>query len=123
MKKVAGKLKLTLAQFRELEAFAQFSSDLDQKTKEQIERGYRITEILKQTNNNPLSILEQVLSIFAAVNGFLDPIPLEDISLKKSEFVKHILTTTTDLKDRLINGEWDEKIEEQLKQVFTEYLR
>lgn len=79
MKKVAGKLRLELAQFRELEAFAQFATDLDEGTRKQIERGRILTELLKQPQYQPLAFEDQVVSIFAAINGYLDAIPAEKI--------------------------------------------
>jgi len=79
MKQVAGTMKLELAQFRELEAFAQFSSDLDDKTKAQLERGERVNAILKQGWDTPLSVAEQVVIIFAAVRGHLDKIDTNNI--------------------------------------------
>jgi len=79
MKKVAGKLRLDLAQFRELEAFAQFGSDLDEKTRAQIERGKRTVEVLKQNQYSPLLVENQVAIIFALINGFMDDVEVEDI--------------------------------------------
>lgn len=80
MKKVAGKVKLELAQFDELQAFAQFASDLDQATRNQLARGQRLREILKQPQYSPLSVSEQVAIIYAGINGYLDDIPLEKVS-------------------------------------------
>lgn len=80
MKKVAGKLKLDLAQFRELEAFAQFGSDLDEATKQQINRGMRVTEILKQGQYQPIPQAKQVAILYAVTNGYLDTVPVEKIS-------------------------------------------
>ena len=76
MKRVAGTLKLDLAQFRELEAFATFGSELDAVSKAQLERGYRLVELLKQPLNSPMVVQEQVVSIFAGTNGYLDDIPV-----------------------------------------------
>ncbi len=106
MKKVAGKLKLSLAQYRELEAFAQFGSDLDEATKQQLNRGARITEILKQPQFSPLSVSKQVAIIYAVINGYTDKIEVTDLakfekelymSLEQSaqDFVKHIETEGT----------------------------
>lgn len=80
MKKVAGKVKLELAQFDELQAFAQFASDLDQATRNQLARGQRLREILKQPQYSPLSVAEQVAVIYAGINGYLDDIPVEKIT-------------------------------------------
>ena len=80
MKKVAGKVKLELAQFDELQAFAQFASDLDQATRNQLARGQRLREILKQPQYSPLSVAEQVAVIYAGINGYLDDIAVEKIT-------------------------------------------
>jgi len=79
MKKVAGKLKLDLAQFAELEAFSQFASDLDKATQNQLARGQRLRELLKQAQSAPLPVEEQVATIYTGLNGFLDPIAVKDV--------------------------------------------
>ena len=79
MKQVAGKLKLELAQFAELEAFSQFASDLDQDTQNELARGKRLREMLKQQQNAPIPVEEQVAIIYAGINGFLDEVPVEDV--------------------------------------------
>lgn len=79
MKQVAGKLKLELAQFAELEAFAQFSSDLDQATQNQLARGTRLRELLKQAQSAPLTVEEQVITIYTGVNGYVDDIPVDKV--------------------------------------------
>lgn len=93
MKQVAGTMKLDLAQFRELQAFAQFSSDLDDKTKKQLDRGSRINEILKQGWDNPLVVEKQVVVIFAGVQGYLDNIALEHITAWEKAYLEYIETT------------------------------
>ena len=80
MRQVAGSLKLELAQYRELAAFAQFGSDLDKTTQEQLERGKRLVEVLKQGQYVPLSFSKQILIIYAGTNGFLDDLALEEVS-------------------------------------------
>ena len=90
MKKVAGKLRLDLAQFKELEAFAQFGSDLDEKTKSQIERGRRTVEILKQGQYEPMSVEHQVAIIYALTNGFLDDVAVEQIKAWEDGFHKYL---------------------------------
>lgn len=79
MKQVAGKLKLELAQFAELEAFSQFASDLDQATQKQLARGQRLREILKQPQSSPLSLEDQVTTIYAGTNGYLDTLPVNEV--------------------------------------------
>ena len=80
MKQVAGSLRLDLAQFRELAAFAQFASDLDKVTKGRIDRGQRLTEILKQPQYQPVPVEKQVMIIFAATNGYLDDVPVDQVA-------------------------------------------
>lgn len=86
MKKVAGRLKLDLAQFRELAAFAQFGSDLDKATRDRINRGQHVTEILKQPQYEPMPVEQQVMIIYAATNGYLDDIPLEKVQEAEASF-------------------------------------
>lgn len=90
MKQVAGKIRLELAQFSELEAFAQFASDLDASTQQQLARGQRLREILKQPQYSPLSVAEQVASIYAGTNGYLDDIPLDKVATFKQGFVAYL---------------------------------
>jgi F-type H+-transporting ATPase subunit alpha len=85
MKQVAGSLRLDLAQFRELEAFAQFGSDLDKATMAQLERGRRLVESLKQPQYKPLPVEKQVLLIYAATNGYVDAYPIEAIAKYEQE--------------------------------------
>ena len=87
MKTAVGTLKGDLQQFRELEAFAAFGSDLDAVSKAQLERGYRLTELLKQGVNSPLPVEEQVVSIYAGTHGFLDDLPIDDVRRFESELL------------------------------------
>ncbi|PIR73407.1 MAG: F0F1 ATP synthase subunit alpha [Candidatus Moranbacteria bacterium CG10_big_fil_rev_8_21_14_0_10_35_21] len=90
MKKVAGKLRLDLAQFRELEAFAQFGSDLDENTRRQIERGKRTVEILKQGQYEPMAVENQVVILYALTNGFVDDVAVEEIQKWENDFHKYL---------------------------------
>ena len=90
MKSVSGTLKLDLAQFRELEAFATFGSELDAVSKAQLERGYRLVELLKQPLNSPMPVEEQVVSIFAGTNGFLDSIPVGEVRRFEAELLEYM---------------------------------
>lgn len=90
MKKVAGKLRLDVAQFRELEAFAQFGSDLDENTRQKIERGRRTVEILKQGQYEPMAVEHQVAIIFAVTNGFLDDVAIEKVAVWEKDFHKYL---------------------------------
>jgi len=88
MKKVAGRLRLELAQYRELEAFARFGSDLDKATLQQLRRGSRLVELLKQGQYQPMPVEKQVVSVFAGTNGFLDEIPIEHVQRYESEMLE-----------------------------------
>lgn len=124
MKQVAGKLRLELAQYRELAAFAQFEAELDEKTKKFLDRGGRITEVLKQNKNQPLDLARQVLILWAGVNGYLDSLPVSKIEEFERKFLEYI-----ELKDKkiidLINKYkiLDKKIEDQLPQLVKELMR
>ena len=97
MKAVSGTLKLDLAQFRELEAFATFGSELDKVSAAQLDRGYRLTELLKQPLNSPMPVEEQVVSIFAGTSGYLDRIPVADVRRFEAELLDHMRTRRADL--------------------------
>jgi F-type H+-transporting ATPase subunit alpha len=101
MKQVAGKLRLDLAQFRELAAFAQFGSDLDEETKQRLERGKRITEILKQDQFVPMDVIDQILVLFAAVNGYIDEVPVERIRDWEDQYIKYVRSSHRALFDRV----------------------
>ena len=103
MRRVAGTLKLDLAQFRELEAFATFGSELDAVSKAQLERGYRLVELLKQPLNSPMVVQEQVVAIFAGTNGYLDDIPVGDVKRFESELLEAFRTRYRDLLDHIAN--------------------
>jgi F-type H+-transporting ATPase subunit alpha len=90
MKKVAGQLKLSLSQFRDLEAFAAFASDLDAASRAQLDRGARLVELLKQPQYSPFPVEEQVVSIWAGTTGQLDDVPVEDIRRFESEFLDYL---------------------------------
>lgn len=97
MKKVAGKLRLDLAQFRELEAFAQFGSDLDENTRKQIERGRRTVEILKQDQYEPMAMPSQVAILYALTNGFLDDVAVEKVKAWENDFHKYLKTSNKEI--------------------------
>ncbi|MFP5319744.1 MAG: F0F1 ATP synthase subunit alpha [Acidimicrobiia bacterium] len=97
MKSVAGTLKLDLAQFRELEAFASFGSDLDKLSQAQLERGYRLTELLKQGLHSPMPVEEQVVVIFAGTKGYLDDLPTGDVRRFEAELLEDLRTRHSDL--------------------------
>ncbi|MFZ2154225.1 MAG: F0F1 ATP synthase subunit alpha [Candidatus Moraniibacteriota bacterium] len=122
MKKVAGKLRLDLAQFRELEAFAQFGSDLDEKTRSQIERGKRTVEILKQDQYAPMLVENQVSIIYALINGFLDDVPVEKISQWEEDFHKFMKSSKKEVLDKIATQkELSEEIVIDLTKAIEEY--
>jgi F-type H+/Na+-transporting ATPase subunit alpha len=122
MKSVAGTLKLDLAQFRELEAFATFGSELDAISKAQLDRGYRLVELLKQPLNSPMPVEEQVLSIYAGTKGHLDDVPVGDVRRFESELIEYFRTTQSgllaDIKSSAIPDGIDDAIV-AFKQTFT----
>ncbi|OGH70098.1 MAG: F0F1 ATP synthase subunit alpha [Candidatus Magasanikbacteria bacterium RIFCSPHIGHO2_02_FULL_51_14] len=123
MKKVAGKLKLSLAQFRELEAFAQFASDLDPETKKQIDRGVRLTELLKQPQYSPVPVEEQIAAIYAVSNGYWDDVPVAMVGETESKFVTFMRKSKSKLMETLAVGEWTDDIEKKLMEACREFKR
>jgi F-type H+-transporting ATPase subunit alpha len=114
MRQVAGRMRLDLAQFRELAAFAQFASDLDPATKRQIDRGQRLTEVLKQPQYQPMPVEEQVVIIWAATNGPLDDVPVDKVREFEAQFLDYMRTSKADLLARILEQKRlsDELIEE-----------
>ncbi|MFA6989902.1 MAG: F0F1 ATP synthase subunit alpha [Candidatus Gastranaerophilaceae bacterium] len=116
IKAVAGKLRLDLAQYRELEAFAQFASDLDQATQNQLKRGEKLIEVLKQPQYQPLNVAQQTTILFAVNTGVIDKIENHSISEFKKEWFKYLDANLSDLKDKLNRGEWlDQQGQSDLK--------
>lgn len=124
MKKVAGKLRLDLAQYRELAAFAQFGSDLDEATTKQLERGKRVTEVLKQVQYSPIPVTNQIAIIYAVTNDFLDDIPVEKVKDFESQFHKFFTSQKKSLLKQLKEAkEFDEKLEKQLITAIGEFKK
>jgi F-type H+-transporting ATPase subunit alpha len=127
MKKVAGPLKLDLAQYRELEAFAKFGSDLDKTTQQQLRRGARLTEILKQKQFVPLKVEKQIALIWTATNGYLDHLPIELLADFEKEFLEHLENGHQSLLDLIIEKkELNDEIVAGLKQAvgsFTDMFK
>ena len=127
MKQVAGRLRLDLAQFRELEAFAQFGTELDKATQSQLNRGRRIVEILKQPQYQPLAVEKQVLLIFAAVNGFLDEVKVERIKEFETKFIQYIEGTHSDIiksirEEKTISERTEKLLSEVTKEFITSFI-
>jgi F-type H+-transporting ATPase subunit alpha len=119
MKQVAGTMKLDLAQFRELEAFAQFSSDLDERTKAQLERGERVNSILKQGWDTPLKVEEQVAVIFAAVRGHVDQVDVKNLPLWEKRYLDYMHASGKDVLKSIIT---EKKIVEETEQKLTDLI-
>ncbi len=101
MKKVAGGLRLDLASFRELEAFAQMGTELDKATQSRLDRGYRMVELLKQPQYRPMHVLDQVMSIFAGTRGYMDDVPVKDVRTWEEAFVTFMHAKRADVVDEL----------------------
>ncbi len=122
MKQVAGTLRLDLAQYREMAAFAQFGSELDQATQAQLSRGARMVELLKQEQYKPMPVADQVLSIFAGVNGFVDDVPVKDVREFEEGLLAHIKKHHPRVRDEVAaKKKIDEAFGGQLKQIMTDY--
>ncbi len=122
MKKVAGTLKLDLAQYRELEAFSQFGSDLDDATKKQLERGKRSVEVLKQLQYAPVKTEHQVVVFYALTKGFMDDVAIDKIKTFESELIDYSENNAkTFYKEIRESKMWTEKGEEELKKIITEF--
>jgi len=118
MKKVAGKLKLDLAQFRELESFAQFGSDLDEATKNQIELGRRLTELLKQSQLEPIPVEEQVVLFFAATGGLLNKVPVEKMKPAEESMLQAARARAKEVLSKIRStGDFDDKDGEKLTEI------
>ena len=124
MKKVAGSIKLELAQYREMAAFAQFGSDLDASTQKLLNRGSKLTELLKQDQYSPMTVAEQVVTIYAGVKGYLDSIDTSQIR----SFEKGLLDLVKNEKPEILesiqkSGKIEEDIDKTLSEVITNYKK
>ena len=119
MKQVAGKVKLELAQYREMAAFSQFASDLDLATQKMLARGARLVELLKQPQSSPLSIEEQVVLLFAGTRGFLDDIPTSDVVGWERDLLIDLQSTGKDILTTLAK---EQAISKELEAKLVEYL-
>jgi F-type H+-transporting ATPase subunit alpha len=115
MNKVAGRLKLELSQYRELEAFAQFGSDLDADTQRTLARGSRLVESLNQNERSPLAVEDQVVQVYAATNGFLDRILVDRVPEFLAELLTHMRSEHEDLCETIAGGNWKDDTQEALK--------
>ena len=122
MKKVAGTLKLDLAQFRELEAFSQFGSDLDEATKKQLDRGRRAVELLKQPQYSPILVEHQVVALYALVKGYLDDVAVVDILRFEKELVDYVETNAKKFMKQVREKKmWEDDGEAELKSAIESF--
>ena len=124
MKKVAGTIKLELAQYREMEAFSQFASDLDQVTQRLLARGERLTELLKQPQYSPMSVEDQVIAIFSGVRGHLDKIDVNQINRFEGQLLEHIRSSHPEIINAIKEtGDLDESTDAKLDQVVSDFVK
>ena len=124
MKKVAGSIKLELAQYREMAAFAQFGSDLDASTQKLLNRGAKLTELLKQNQYTPMTVAEQVISVFTGVRGYLDDIELNKIKKFEAGIIEKIKDEKSEIIDSIqSSGKLEKEIEQSLIQIIEEFKK
>ena len=124
MKKVSGSIKLELAQYREMAAFAQFGSDLDASTQKLLNRGAKLTELLKQDQYSPLTVSEQVISVYTGVKGYLDDIELNKIKLFEKNIIEKIKNEKSEILDSIqSSGKLEENIEKELVKIIEDFKK
>ena len=124
MKKVAGSIKLELAQYREMAAFAQFGSDLDASTQKLLNRGSKLTELLKQNQYSPMTIAEQVVSIFTGVNGYLDDLDVSQIRDFERDLYDLIKSSHPDLIESInSSGNLDDDVSAKLTSIIEDFKK
>jgi F-type H+-transporting ATPase subunit alpha len=121
MRKVAGRLKLDLSQYRELEAFAQFGSDLDVETQRTLARGDRLVATLNQNERAPLPVEEQVVQIFAGMNGYLDRITVARVPEFLAGVLESARAEARDLLEKIAAGDWSDETQQALDKVVSEF--
>jgi F-type H+-transporting ATPase subunit alpha len=121
MRKVAGRLKLELSQYRDLEAFSQFGSDLDADTQATLARGERLVRTLNQKERSPMAVEDQVVVIFAATNGFLDRVSVDRVPEFHADLTSRMHAECADLLGRIGGGEWDDEIESELREAVADF--
>jgi F-type H+-transporting ATPase subunit alpha len=124
MKEVAGSLRLDLSQYRELESFAAFASDLDATSKAQLERGARLVELLKQPQYQPLAVEDQVVSIFLGTEGHLDSVPVEDVGRFEAELLDHVRASEGDILTQIReSGKLGDELSDKLVEVINQFKK
>ena len=124
MKKVSGSIKLELAQYREMAAFAQFGSDLDASTQKLLNRGAKLTELLKQDQYSPLRVGEQVVAVFTGVRGYLDDVELKNIKTFEKDILDKIKNEKPEILETIqSSGKLEKETEESLIQIIEEHKK
>ena len=124
IKKLSGGIRTDLAQYRELAAFSQFASDLDDATKEQLEHGKRITELLKQKQYSPMSVADQAMSLYAADKGYMKDVDIDKVGDFESALLAYFESEKSDLKKQINDtGDWDDDIENQFKELVEDFKK
>jgi F-type H+-transporting ATPase subunit alpha len=123
MKKVAGRLKLELSQYRDLEAFAQFGSDLDADTQATLARGERLVKTLNQNERSPMAVEEQVVVIYAATNGFLDRVSVDRVTEFHADLVSRMRSENADVLEKIADGKWDDDLVEAVHAAVEEFAK
>jgi F-type H+-transporting ATPase subunit alpha len=122
IKKLGGGIRLALAQYRELAAFSQFASDLDEATRKQLERGQRVTELMKQRQYSPLSVAEMGVSLYAANEGFLDDVDVNKVVAFEDAMLAHIRSNNQDMLDKINeSGEYNDDIAAEIRQAIEDF--
>ena len=122
MKKLSGGIRIALAQYRELAAFAQFASDLDDATRKQLERGQRVTELMKQKQYAPMSVAEQALSIYAVDKGYMDDVAINKIGAFEAALHAHFANNLGDVLAKINeSGDWNDAFEASFKQGIQDF--
>jgi F-type H+-transporting ATPase subunit alpha len=121
IKKLGGGIRLALSQYRELAAFSQFASDLDDATRRQLDRGQRVTELMKQKQYSPLSVGQMAVSLFAADRGYLDDVELKKIGAFETSLLDYMANSQAELLGRLDQGNWDDGLEAALKAAVEDF--
>jgi F-type H+-transporting ATPase subunit alpha len=121
MKKVAGRIKLELSQYRDLEAFAQFGSDLDADTQRTLARGARLVKTLNQGEREPLAVQDQVVQIYAAVNGFVDRIDVERVPEFLQSLTERLHSQHEDVRAKIATGDWSDETQQAVRDLVAAF--
>jgi F-type H+-transporting ATPase subunit alpha len=122
MKKVAGRIKLELSQYRDLEAFAQFGSDLDADTQRTLARGERLVKTLNQNERDPMAVEDQVAVVYAATNGFLDRIDVDRVPEFNQQLIERLHADAADVLKKIAEGDWSDETQEKLRSAIDQFV-